>query len=135
MACLMHGNLSACLFEKIAHVLLTLEIAHALGTYYALGPLSGYEMVEVNQIHGAAAIEYPCTYTIFVSMGMFVIMVVPAATVPVFVVVMVTVAFFMMVMSAMRTCFLIVMMMIVVMALMMLCLFMFRVVQLLYPSC
>lgn len=40
------ANLFACLLENVANVGLFLEIADALGTNNALGPLAGYEFIE-----------------------------------------------------------------------------------------
>ena len=130
------------LLEEIAHMFLSLEIAHTLGAYNTLGPLTCNKIVKADQVQWTATIEDPCAYAIFVAMWMFCIVVVPAAM-TVFMVMVVTLAsffvvvalfFMMMVMSAMWTCFLVVVMVLVVIV-MVFCFFMLRVVQFLYPFC
>ena len=49
-------HLTACLLEDVADVFLALEIADALGTDDALGPLAGHELVEQSKVQRAAGI-------------------------------------------------------------------------------
>ena len=88
LSCLVQGHLSAGLFEEVAHVFLALEVAHALGTYDALGPLACHEVVEVAKVQRSAAVEHPCADAVFVAMRMFRIVMMSATAVPVFIVVM-----------------------------------------------
>lgn len=88
MSCLVHGYLSAGLFKEVAHVLLSLEIAHSFGTNNALGPLTCHEMVEIAKVEWSAAKEYPCAYAVFVAMRMVGIVVMSATAMVVFVVMM-----------------------------------------------
>ena len=99
LARLMQGHLSACLLEEIAHVLLALEIAHALGADDAFGPLASNEVVEITKVERATAIEHPGADAVFVAMGVFGIVMVSATAVPFLIMVVV--------MSAMRACLLI----------------------------
>jgi hypothetical protein len=103
LASLMQGHLSACLLKEVAHVLLALEITHALGTDDAFGPLASNEVVEITKVERAAAIEHPGADAVFVAMGVFGIVMVSATAVPFLIMVVV--------MSTMRACLLILILM------------------------
>ena len=103
LARLVQRYLSACLLKEIAHVLLALEIAHALGADDAFGPLASNEVVEITKVERTTAIEYPGADTVLVAMWVFCIVMMSAAAVSVLVVVVV--------MSAMRAYLLILILM------------------------
>ena len=102
--------MTSSLFKQVAHVFFALEVAHALGAYDTLWPLTCNEMVKVTKVERAAAIEHPGAYAILVAMWVFGIVMVSATAMSVFIV--------MMMMSAMRACLFVLMMMVMLVAFM-----------------
>ena len=89
LSSLLHGLLSSCLFEHVAHVSLVGKVAYSLGSYHIARPFACHEVVEESQVERLAVVVHEGADAVFLSLSLIIVVVMMVVVVMVVVVIVI----------------------------------------------